>query len=809
MENYICIHAHFYQPPRENPWLEAIEYQKSAHPYHDWNQKIAAECYNPNARARILDNGGRIDRILNNYSRISFNFGPTILSWLATEDPATYARILEADKESLEQFSGHGSAIAQAYNHAIMPLCNQRDKVTQIHWGIRDFSSRFGRMPEGMWLPETAADLETLDLMAKAGLKYAILAPHQARRVRKKKDRSWLNIQNRGVDPTMAYEIRLPSGRSMALFFYDGPISSAVGFEQLLRDGEAFVKRLMNAFSSGRTWPQLVHIATDGETYGHHHIFGEMALAYALSLIESDAQVRLTNYGEFLEKHPPTHIVEIWDKRSWSCPHGVGRWSEDCGCSTGTHPGWQQKWRKPLRESLDWLRDCLESVYETGAAAVLKDPWTARNEYVDVILNRSPEAVERFLAVHGTRELNEEQRIRVLKLLELQRHAMLMYTSCGWFFDDISGIETIQILQYAGRAAELGEELSGRNDIEAEFLRILQKARSNDPDFGNGRDIYRKFVRPAMIARHRVAGHYAARSVLEDTPERSDFYSYVIDRRLSRTVESGKSRLVVGRCKMTSKITLESLEAEYAVVHLGDGNISGKAKESPEGASGAEFVGGITGAFERNDLPEVYRLMDEHFGKTAFSTDSLFLDERMKVLKTVFTAEKSEWEASNRRAYERSAPLARSLKKLGIELPASFCSIVRSALNSRLLHALQAEQLQPDEVTGLLEEAGFWQVELNRKELQDTLRAAIEKLARESRCNPGDLEALGKFAAAVDLASKLSFDINYYQTQIIFYELLNNGYPGLKSAAEEGDKAAAQWVDAFRELGKKLSVRMD
>ena len=809
MEKYICIHAHFYQPPRENPWLEEIERQKSALPYHDWNQRITAECYQPNGMARILDSSGRIDRILNNYSRISFNFGPTLLSWLSAKDPVAYARILEADTESMERFSGHGSAIAQAYNHAILPLCNQRDKVTQIQWGIRDFCTRFGRMPESMWLPETAANLETLDLMAQAGLRYAILEPHQARRVRKITDSVWVEVQNQDIDPSMAYEIRLPSGRSMALFFYNGPISRAVGFEKLLSDGGAFVKRLVDAFSAGRQWPQMVHIATDGETYGHHHQFGDMALAYALNSIESDGTVRLTNYGEFLEKHPPKHVVEIWENRSWSCTHGLGRWSENCGCRTGANPGWQQEWRKPLRRALDWLRDRLEGIYETGAAEVLKDPWAARNAYVDVILNRSPESVEHFLAVHSSRELNSEERIRILKLQELQRHAMLMYTSCGWFFDDISRIEAIQILQYAGRAIQLGEDLSGSDNIEAGFLRILEIARSNDPDFGSGSDIYRKFVKPAEIVGHKVAGHYAVRSLFETPPDRSEFYSYIVDRQFSKTIDCGKSKLVVGHCKVISKITQESVEAEYAVVHPDDGDISGKARECRGEPAGPKLVDEICGAFEKNDLPEVRRLMDAHFGKTSFSLDSLFPDERRNIMEMMLKAANAELEESNRRAYNQTAPLVRSLMKLGMEPPASFRSVAESVLRSQLLRALQSEELNSNEVMRFLQEAEFWQVELNRRELEDALQDAIEHLAKKSRENPGDLNAIGKFAAAVDLASKLSLDINYYHTQTIFYELLKTSYAPLNLAAETGDTKAARWIHEFKDLGKKLSVRID
>jgi alpha-amylase/alpha-mannosidase (GH57 family) len=809
VEKYICIHAHFYQPPRENPWLEAIEYQQSAHPYHDWNQKINAECYRPNGMARILDSNGRIDRIINNYSGISFNFGPTLLSWLSTEDPAAYSRIMEADKESRKRFSGHGSGLAQAYNHAILPLCNERDKITQIRWGISDFVYRFGRTPESMWLPETAVDLETLDLMAQMGLKFAILAPHQVRRVRKRGERAWRTISNQDIDPSMAYEIRLPTGRRMAIFFYDGPISLSVGFQKLLSDGEAFVNRLVSAFSAERKWEQIVHIATDGETYGHHHPFGDMALAYALGSIESGAKARLTNYGEYLEKHPPTHLVEIRENTSWSCSHGVGRWREDCGCHTGAHPDWQQKWRAPLREALDWLRDHLENLYDDEALAFVKDPWAARNDYIDVILDRSPESVERFLAKHRSRELNSEERLRVLKLLELQRNAMLMYTSCGWFFDDISGIETIQILQYAGRAIQLGEDLFGKDSIESDFLGILQNALSNDPKAGNGSDIYRKYVKPAMIDRQKVAGHYAVSSLFQDYPDRAELYSYIVDRDFSKILTSGKSRLAIGRCRITSKITWESSEVEFAVVHPGDHNISGGIKECNADSAGQENIPKIVLAFEKADLPAVSRLIEEYFGRSTFSLGSLFKDEQSRVLTMLLKSAKADLEELNRQAYERTGPLMRCLVDLGLKPPVSFHNIAEAVVNSQLLHAFQADDLNGDSVIPLLEAAAFWHVELDKEGLEYALRETIERLAQKSCNNPGDLQSLRSLAAAVQLAPKLPFTINFYRTQNIYYDLLKSGYPRIKTAAAKGDKTAKTWTDEFQDLAASLSIKVE
>src|SRR5262245_60308306 len=403
MDRYICIHGHFYQPPRENAWLEFIEVQDSAYPFHDWNERVTAECYGPNGQSRILDGDGNIERIANNYSRISFNFGPTLLAWLAEKEPEVYRSILEADKESQSRFSGHGSAIAQSYSHSILPLSNPRDKYTQVLWGIRDFEFRFGRYPEGMWLPETAVDLETLDVLAELGIKFTILSPYQAKTVRRPRGRLRRDVNGGRIDPSVPYRVRLPSGRRIAVFFYDGPISQAIAFEHLLESGDTFASRLLSAFSDTRQWPQIVHIATDGETYGHHHKKGEMALAYALHHIESNNLAKLTNYAEYLERHPPTHQAEIWERTAWSCAHGVDRWTRNCGCNSGGHPGWNQEWRTPLRDTLDWLRDSITPRFEQKASEVFRDPWSARNEYIDVLLNRSLDNVNRFCRVQARR----------------------------------------------------------------------------------------------------------------------------------------------------------------------------------------------------------------------------------------------------------------------------------------------------------------------------------------------------------------------------------------------------------------------
>lgn len=518
MQRYICVHGHFYQPPRENPWLEAIELQESASPFHDWNERISAECYGPNTASRILDQDRRIIDIISNYSKISFNFGPTLLSWMENHQPDIYARILEADQVSQEHFSGHGAALAQVYNHMIMPLASTRDKYTQVEWGIKDFQKRFRRFPEGMWLPETAVDLDTLEVLAEFGILFTILSPYQAKQARPLEEEEWEEVAGGKIDPTRAYVCRLPSGRSINLFFYDGPLSQDIAFGGLLESGEAFAQKLNEAFSEERDWPQLVHVATDGETYGHHHRMGDMALAYCLYHLEENQLARLTIYGEYLELHPPEWEVKIEEDTSWSCAHGVERWRNDCGCNSGLHPGWSQGWRKPLRLGMDNLRESLDPLFEQEAGTLLANPWQARDGYIGVILDRNQETVENFLATHSKRRLTWEEKVTVLKLMEMQRHAMLMYTSCGWFFDEISGIETTQVMRYAARAIQLARDVL-QKDLEEEFLNFLDEANSNVAAFKNGRDVYHSFVKPASLDFLFIGSHYALSSLFEENLE--------------------------------------------------------------------------------------------------------------------------------------------------------------------------------------------------------------------------------------------------------------------------------------------------
>jgi alpha-amylase/alpha-mannosidase (GH57 family) len=807
LERYICIHGHFYQPPRENPWLEAIELQDSAYPYHDWNERITAECYAPNGASRILDGEGRIVKILNNYAKISFNFGPTLLTWLEENGPETYQAILSADQESQKIFAGHGSALGQAYNHMILPLANWRDKYTQILWGLRDFGHRFGRRPEGIWLPETAVDLETLDILALLGIRFTILSPYQAQQIRRFRGRTWQDVSGGRIDPSRVYELRLPSGRKISLFFYDGPISQAVAFERLLNNGEYFAGRLMGAFSEARTWAQLSHIATDGETYGHHRRHGDMALAYALLHIEANNLARLTNYGEFLEKHPPTHEVRIFENSSWSCPHGVERWRNDCGCNSGLHPEWNQAWRAPLREALDWLRNTLAKSYAHQGSRFLKDPWKARDDYIEVILDRSPEGTARFLRRHATHPLEKDGKIHVLKLLEMQRHAMLMYTSCGWFFDELSGIETVQVIQYAGRAVQLAEELLG-DSMESQFLDRLERAKSNIPEHRDGRQIYEKSVRPAMVDLPKVGAHYAIRSLFEPYAEHDRIYCFAVDRKDYHSFDAGKMRAAAGRARFTSLISGESALLSFGVLHFGDHNLNGGVREFRGPEAYQTLVQEVSDCFSRGDLPEVIRCLDKGFGKNIYSLKSLFRDEQRKILNRILDSTLAEAEAVYRQLYEHNASLMRFLSELGIPLPRSFRMAAELALNMSLRRALEAEEPHLNRITALLNEAKAVGVPLDGVSLGYALKRTIERLAKQFRAQHADVPLLQKLEAMVTLACSLPFEVDFWQAQNIYYETLQKVDPQFREKAEKGDPVAQSWVSHFTALGEKLSVRV-
>jgi alpha-amylase/alpha-mannosidase (GH57 family) len=806
MEKYICIHGHFYQPPRENPWLEEIEVQDGAYPYHDWNEKITAECYAPNASSRILDSEKKIIDIVNTYSKISFDFGPTLLSWMERNSTEVYQSIIEADRMSVERFSGHGSAIAHVYNHMIMPLANERDKYTQIIWGIRDFEKRFGRSPEGMWLAETAVDTDTLEILAEHGIKFTLLAPRQAKRIRKLGSKGeWADVRGEKVDPTRAYKCALPSGKNISIFFYDGPISQEISFGGLLKNGGDFARRLTSLFYDKREHPQIVHMATDGETFGHHHRYGDMALSYALHYIESKNLARITNYGEYLEKHPPAYEAEIVENSSWSCVHGVERWRDDCGCHSGMNPKWSQSWRKPLREALDRLRDSLVSIYADKAPKYLKDPWEARNDYIDVLLDRSEENVDAFINKHASGRLSGPDKTKVLKLLEIQRNAMLMYTSCGWFFDEVSGIETVQIIQYAVKAIQYAEELNEAS-LEADFLKQLEKIPSNV--YKNALEPYEMFVKTARSDLLRVGAHYSISSLFERYPAETQIYCYTAKSSMCNKIEAGKQKLAIGKSVITSNITREQKKISFAVLYLGDHNVNAGVKACCGDKEFFLMQDEIHDAFEKGDTPEALRLMDKHFEGNIFSLWHLFRDEQRKVLDMILELTYEGVDASYRRIYEDNYAIMGFYQNLQRRVPRAFRLAARYLLNNDLKKAFEETDLDMEKLKRLIDDIQRWSVRVDDATVGYVASRWITSTMERLKEEPGDITLIEKTNDVLEATAPLNLQLDIWKAQNIYFNIGRVSHGSMKEKAGKNDSVAKEWLEAFLRLGHDLQVKI-
>ena len=795
MECFACIHCHFYQPPRENPWLETVESQDSASPYHDWNERIARECYLPNGASRILDPERRIAQIVNNYSRISFNFGPTLLSWMEECAPEGYQRVLDGDRESQKLFSGHGAALAQAYNHTILPLANVRDKRTQILWGLKDFRHRFVRDPEGMWLPETAVDTETLEILAAEGIKFTILAPRQARQLRVDQDSPWINLEY-GADPRHPYACTLPSGRMIGLFFYDGALATAVAFEKLLFSGENFARRLLSHFDPEGDSKQLMHVATDGETYGHHHPHGDMALAFALQYIEENKLARLTNYGEYLELHPPTQEIRIKEKTSWSCAHGVGRWESNCGCNAGGGPGWNQKWRRPLREAFDWLRDDLVADYERNAKQLFKDPWSARDDYIGAVLDRSMANVTDFLSRHSLRHLSPVEEIRALRLLELQRHLLLMYTSCGWFFDEPTGTETVQVLQYAARAVQLGQQLFGR-DCETEFLKRLELVHSNISEFGNGRDIYERFVRPAMLDLPGVAAHYAISSFFDGYEQSDSIYSYEAHLRDVNAHESNAAKLAAGVVTIRSRITHAQLDFNFAVLYAGGHNLRAGVCEAHEDF--ADFIKEACLRLSESGVNDGVRALDHYFGGEIYSLKSLFRDERKRIVAQIVDSALTDIDNLYSDVYEHNVTLIDFLRDLAMPLPPILRVSSEFVLNNEIRRSLSSEKLDCERLQRLIESAAQKGIALDGS-VNVALRERLDLTMNRWSIDPLEVQTLSELEVLIPLLRAVSVEADLWEAQNTYYKLMR------AMARLKPDRMGNTSVELFRRLGDSLGI---
>jgi hypothetical protein len=787
-EKWLCIHGHFYQPPRENPWLEAIEPQPSAHPYRDWNERITAECYRPNMAARVVDSQGQIIRIVDNYQRMSFNVGPTLMSWLEHEAPDVHAALVDADRKSAERFDGHGSALAQAFNHMIMPLASKRDRATQVRWGIADFRKRFGRAPEGMWLPECAVDTASLEALAADGIAFTVLAPHQAKAWRPPNG-DW---RTNAVDPGRAYKCELPSGRTIDLFFYDGATAQAVAFERLLADGHKIIERMTNRGGVEGGDPTLCHIATDGETYGHHHRYGDMALAWALAKVEQGWHgTRLTNYGEFRAKVPATWEVLINENSSWSCAHGVSRWRDDCGCNSGGHPGWNQRWRRPLRDTLDWLRDQVAGALDSVGAMLFRDPWAARDAYIDVLLagpslagSGASATREQFFATHAAHTLTADERVRALSLMEMARHAMLMYTSCGWFFDELSGIETVQCMQYAARVAEL-VEIVGGDPVEPELVERLSAAQTNLADEGDGRKVWAQRVRPARIDPAKVAAHVAVHSLVANG---SDVPGFAVELGDMTERISGRTRMLAATVRVKSALTEAATSWCFAGLYLGEQHVTGGVRPPPPPAEWAAISEELSAALKTADVFAAQRVIDHHFPGPQLSLGSLLPGSRERVIEAVLGDALTSAEDQLGAAYDMHAPLIRWLAARELPVPEVLHAIAEGTLRRRVLANLNSERASFQALRQQLIEAVEVKVSLDTPEIalaaSEGLRRLIDRVGAEGELDGSALETV---ARAAEVAARMKSAVDLWFAQNATWRLLER----LPELRRRGDTKAA------------------
>ena len=806
---FLTIHGHFYQPPRENPWLEAIEQQDSALPAHNWNERINKECYNPNSVAKIVDSNNQILNVVNNYEYISYNFGPTLLSWMEEYAPMTYERIIKADLNSRKLHGGHGNAIAQVYNHMIMPLANERDKQAQVKWGIKDFEYRFGHAPEGMWLAETAADDDTMRVLVENGIKFTILSPYQAQRIRKEGEETWQDVSWGNIDPARSYRYYIKSapGKFIDLFFYDGAISKSVAFDELLKDGNKFVNRLKDGISTMRNYPQLVNIATDGESYGHHTKFGDMALSYAMKLKVKDEGFIITNYGEYLEKYRSNWEVDIKPVSSWSCFHGVGRWCEDCGCSTGGHSGWNQKWRKPLREALDYLRDETTIVYKKHGKKYFINPEAARDNYVTVILDRSESSVKSFQEEYFLPELDEKQKVLGMKLLEIQRQAMLMYTSCGWFFSEISGIETVQIMKYAARVMQLMKAFS-KKDLETAFLEILSEAKSNIPEFGNGKDVYDKFVRPSIVTPKQIVSLWAISSLYSEFEEEEDVYCYKIKKLSYKRIVKGNSQFVAGHIEVKSKVTLEKSNLVFSLLQFSGGDFHCAIKDYDE--SFLETRKSLIRTYLVSPLTEIIRAIDNYFGKEYFTLKDIFIEERRKILKTMLKGKLQNFANTYQSMYNEGKGSIYQMQSLGLTIPDEF------KISAQYVLTKQFNELFVDSKgffnNDILQQASDINLEAKRIgiEIDKTPTAKIfsKKIAQNvSRLEYAlDIQQVDATLELLDCINKLELKIDIGEAQNYFFsKIVENISDLIKNMSCQADR---DLLTMLFEIGENLNINM-
>ena len=792
---YIVIHGHFYQPPRENPYLNAVERQPGADPFHDWNERIYHECYRPNTLARVLNDRGEVVGIVNNYEYLSFNIGPTLMSWLERYDMQAYQRIIEADRTSCRRLNGHGNAIAQVYNHIIMPLANERDKYTQIRWGKADFRSRFGRDPEGMWLAETAVDYATLEALINEGIRFTILAPSQAQRCRlfpseETPDPEWIEVGEGQIDPTRPYRCYLKDksgkkdeSRHIDIFFYDGPISGDMGFDDVLNSSGHLAGRLGQAIHGDGRPSQVISVATDGETFGHHRGGSEKCLAYAFVEEFPRRGWTVTNFAHYLSLNPPAWEVELKPVTAWSCFHGVERWQNDCGCGGGGV--WHQQWRRPLRDALNGLRDQLIEVYQTHAHQFFNDPWRVRDEYIRVIRDRSEANLNQFFGEYQTHKLTESERIDALRLLEMQRHSLLMFTSCGWFFEEISGPEGTQILRYASRAIELASEVTGI-DLEPEFLQRLALAPSNVELFKTGDEVYRQLVKTARISFEQIAAHYAISSLFTTYTRDQQIYCYN-SRQLDYQIgHIDTLTLAVGRVLLTSEITREQMDFVFAVLHLGGWDFHCCIRPFAGRRVYNELKRQLFEALQQASAAGVILEMVKGFGEHSFTLQDLFAEERRRITALLSQETLARLDQLYTQVYRENYGVIVAFHRDNVPVPQELQVAVEVALSHRcvtVVRGLEAEssngQLSQNYLAALeaiTAEANQLRCRIHHREVCDTL----ERLIVRSLCvilqqtNPATVEGeIDSLDRLIQVGYRLELNLSLAQAQELYLHFLS------------------------------------
>lgn len=798
---HVCIHGHFYQPPRENPYLNTVERQSSAAPFHDWNERIHHECYRPNAFARILNERGEVIRIVNNYEYLSFNIGPTLMSWMESYDPITYQRILEADRKSCDRFQGHGNAIAQVYNHIIMPLANRRDKYTQIRWGKADFRRRFGRDPEGIWLAETAVDGETLEALVDEGIRFIILAPSQVQRCRPMASGDqpageWHEVGGGQIDPSRPYRCFLKDAngnphpeRFVDVFFYDGPISRDMGFNDVLSSSQHFAGRLGQAIHGDHRPAQLISVATDGETFGHHRGGAEKTLAYAVTQEFPQQGWTVTNYAYYLALHPPAWEAELKSVTAWSCSHGVDRWQDDCGCGGGGV--WHQRWRKPLRQTLDWLRDRLIEVFETEGAEFFTDPWAARDNYVQVVGNRSEASLKRFFQAHQCRKLSRSEWVDALHLLEMQRHALLMYTSCGWFFEELSRPEGTQVLRYAARALELAGEVAGV-ELETEFVQRLALAPSNVGDFNHGAGIYQHLVIPARVSMEQVAAHYAMSSLFTEYHREQQLFCYTVTQKDYQLQRMGPVALAVGHLQLVSDITREKLDLSFAVIHLGGWDFHCCIQTFRSRLAYTRAKEALFEVLGQASATQTVLAINRLFGERAYSLQDLFAEERHRLMRQLSQETLLRLDQLYTQVYRDNYGLLRAFHRDGLPVPQELQVAAEIALSQRALDVLQTLERETstpdgsplqvgnqhlDELDAIATEASHFHCQLTLTDAKPMLESLVWRSVWRLLSQP-QLTTIGAdvdwVCRLITVPSRLSLQLSLDRVQELYYQHLHS-----------------------------------